>query len=294
MLKIPEMKLRNDTRIGGDTDDDVLQQRLVLDQDPERNLENTISLNNRIHEYFHDDNIRTEEPLVWMKGDIVAGPHQFPEGDFTKYANFPCCGMFELFFDNELINYLIEESQRYAQFINQQDPKISQAELRCFLGIMFLSGYNEVPSKRMYWDIKDEVKNQMVDNAMRRNRFLQKQRFLHCADNSKVWEEILLENTTCYGAIGTMRENLVPNSCTLMDKNHFSKQARGHMEYLLERNSGVLLVRWMDNAVVTMASTSDGAHPIGTVKGEKSHRSTLRDMQILRELLADKVLSDKF
>ncbi|KAG5864535.1 hypothetical protein JTB14_014293 [Gonioctena quinquepunctata] len=69
-----------------------------------------------------------------------------------------------------------------------------------------------------------------------------------------------------YGAIGTMRENRVPNSCTLMDEKHFSKRARGHMEYVLERNSGVLLVRWMDYAVVTMASTSDRARPIGTVK----------------------------
>ncbi|KAG5864534.1 hypothetical protein JTB14_014292 [Gonioctena quinquepunctata] len=196
MLEIPgrqlraeaEIKLRNNTRIGGDTDDDVLQQGLVLDQDPEGDSENTISLNNWIHECFHGDNIKAREPPVWMKGDIVAGPHQFPEGDFTKYANFSCCGMFELFFDNELINYLIKESQRYAQFINQQDPKISQEELRCFLGIMFLSGYNEVPSKIMYWDIKDDVKNQMVSNAMRRNRFLQIQRFIHCADNSKVIE----------------------------------------------------------------------------------------------------------
>ncbi|KAG5864540.1 hypothetical protein JTB14_007595 [Gonioctena quinquepunctata] len=131
------------------TDDDVLQQGLVLDQDPEGDSENRISLNNWIHEYFHDDNIKTKEPPVWMKGDIVAGPHQFPEG---------------------------------------------------------------------------------------------------------------------YGAIGTVRENRVPNYCTLMDKKHFSKQARGHMEYVLVRNSGVLLVRWMDNAIVTMASTSDGAHPIGTIK----------------------------
>ncbi|KAG5864831.1 hypothetical protein JTB14_033773 [Gonioctena quinquepunctata] len=367
-----EIKLRNDTRIGGDTDDDVLHQGLVLDQDPEGDSENTISLNNWIHEYFHDDNIKTKEPPVWMKGDIVAGPHQFPEGDFTKYANFSCCGMFELFFDNELINYLIEESQRcYAQFINQQDPKISQEVLccflgimflsgynevlskrvywdikddvrnqmfinqqdpkisqevlRCFLGIMFLSGYNEVLSKRMYWDIKDDVKNQMVSNAMRRNRFLQIQRFLHCADNSKeiggdtAWKirpvmdhlkKKFLENfVACkdlsydesmieyfgYGAIGTIRENRVPNSCTLMNKKHFSKQARGHVEYVLEKNSGVLLVRRMDNAVVTMESTSDGAHPIGTVKRRLATRRVHihEDRDILSNTIKKKIRDRK-
>lgn len=96
--------------------------------------------------------------------------------------------MFELFFDNEIINYLVDESQRYAQFINQPDPKISLDEMRCFLGVLLLTGYNELPSKRMYWDFKDDVKNEMVSKAMRRNRFLQIQRFLHCADNTKVTE----------------------------------------------------------------------------------------------------------
>ncbi|KAG5877348.1 hypothetical protein JTB14_005148 [Gonioctena quinquepunctata] len=198
------IKLRNDTRIGGDTDDDVLQQGLVLDQDPGGDSENTISLNNWIHEYFHDDNIKTKEPPVWMNGDIVAGPHQFPEG----------------------------KSPRRKQI---NDTLFGKAAAPLILML------EELPQPELHYIIH-------VDNLFTGLNLFTYLRFIG------------------YGAIGTIRGNRVPNSCTLIDMKHFSKQSRGHMEYVLERNSGVLLVRWMDNAVVTMASTSDGAHPIGTVE----------------------------
>lgn len=49
-------------------------------------------------------------------------------------------------------------------------------------------------------------------------------------------------------------------------KKNFQKKTRGFYEHIIERNDGVILVRWMDNAVVTIASTSAGVHPEGTVK----------------------------
>lgn len=44
------------------------------------------------------------------------------------------------------------------------------------------------------------------------------------------------------------------------------KRKRGDYEHIIERNDGVLIVRWMDNSVVSMASTSVGVQPEGTVK----------------------------
>ncbi|KAJ8963891.1 hypothetical protein NQ314_005308 [Rhamnusium bicolor] len=94
-----------------------------------------------------------------------------------------CVEMFEQFFDHEIVNYVVQESKKYAQFINQPDPKITKDEMRC-LGILILSGYNSLPSKRMYWELREDTQNSLVCNAMRRNRFLQLQRFFHCADNN--------------------------------------------------------------------------------------------------------------
>ncbi|KAJ8948221.1 hypothetical protein NQ314_008458 [Rhamnusium bicolor] len=56
----------------------------------------------------------------------------------------------------------------------------------CFIAILIVSGYNTLPSKRMYWDMNDDVKNILVSNEMRRNQFLQIQRYLHFQDNTKV------------------------------------------------------------------------------------------------------------
>ncbi|KAJ8954297.1 hypothetical protein NQ318_005880, partial [Aromia moschata] len=262
------------------------------------------------------------------------------------------------------------------------DPKISANEIKCFLAIIILSGYNTLPSKRMYWDLKDNAKNILVSSSMRRNR--QIQQFLHLADNTKIdasdkawkirplmdeikkrfldnfnldFDESMIRyygrhgckqfirgkpirfgykmwclNTTegylvnfdlyqgrnprgneeydtlfgisasplvlmleelryphlryniyvdnlftgfnlfsylrylRYGAVGTIRENRIPRSCTLLDKKAFSKKRRGEYQHVIEKNSGILLVRWLDNSVVTMASTNAGVSPVGSVK----------------------------
>ena len=59
---------------------------------------------------------------------------------------------------------------------------------------MVLSGYNGLPGKRFYWDSSDDVRNSLVKEAMRRDRFILIMRFIHCANNNemnvndKVWK----------------------------------------------------------------------------------------------------------
>ncbi|KAF2884413.1 hypothetical protein ILUMI_21792 [Ignelater luminosus] len=53
-----------------------------------------------------------------------------------------------------------------------------------------ISGYphfiwiNAVPTKRDYWDSKGDLRNKLVYNATRKNKFVTISRFLHCTDNS--------------------------------------------------------------------------------------------------------------
>ncbi|KAG5880966.1 hypothetical protein JTB14_018695 [Gonioctena quinquepunctata] len=77
---------------------------------------------------------------------------------------------------------------------------------------------------------------------------------------------LALLRTLGYGAIGTIRENRLEKSCPLTRKQDFQKKKRGYSEHVIKKNDGILLVRWMDNSVVTMASTSAGVQPEGTVK----------------------------
>lgn len=148
--------------------------------------ENDILLHSENKEWIAD-RLKTKKSVPkWIIGDIEPMVRQFPEADFSMYKNMTPVELFELFFDNGIFQYLVEETQKYAQFKNLADPEISASEIRCFIGILILSGYNKLPSKRSYWDMKDDVHNKMVSDSMRRNRFLQIQRFIHMADNSQV------------------------------------------------------------------------------------------------------------
>lgn len=394
-LRAPvEIKLTDNTRMGNNS----IEPMTV----PEEHLPSTAEVIHEVSQSQTDQSEQNVQPnyiwindrlgkkldCCWIEGDLETGRHSFPEANYFQYESLSCVDIFEMFFDNEIIEYLVEESQKYAIFLNQPDPKISAAEMKCFLAILILSGYNTLPSKRMYWDLQDDAKNILVSNSMRRNRFIQIQRFLHFADNSKMdvsdkawkirplmdkikkrcldnfvpvqnldFDESMIRyygrhgckqfirgkpirfgykmwslNSTegylvnfdlyqgknprgnekyetlfgksasplvlmleelrhpdlrynihvdnlftgfnlfgylrflRYGAVGTIRENRIPKSCPLLNKKSFSKKKRGEYQHVLEKNSGILLVRWLDNSVVTMASTEAGVSPLGSVK----------------------------
>lgn len=71
-------------------------------------------------------------------------------------------------------------------FCNKKDPNITVEELKFFISILIISGYNSPPGKRYYWEDGNDMKNEMVSNAMRRDQFLQITRFLHCAGSMNI------------------------------------------------------------------------------------------------------------
>ncbi|KAI4462959.1 transposase is4 [Holotrichia oblita] len=108
------------------------------------------------------------EPM-WTKGadfDIEM-PTTFPLPDYSKYKNMSIIEIYEEFIDSEFIQHLVEETKRYAQFLNCADPKITTDEIRCFIAILYVSGYN-LPSKRNYWDSNEDMRNDAVAKSMRR------------------------------------------------------------------------------------------------------------------------------
>ena len=51
------------------------------------------------------------------------------------------------------------------------------------LGILILSGYHTLPSRRLYWSVDDDARVDLVTKAMSRDRFEEILRFLHFTDN---------------------------------------------------------------------------------------------------------------
>lgn len=326
---------------------------------------------------------------AWIKGDFEKTT-TFPSSDYKKFRKQSPVELFEMMFDDEIFDLLLNETRKYASFCNKPDPNISKEELKVFIGISLLSGYNKKPGKKFFWDSKKDMGNEMVIQSMRRDRFIEIMKYIHCADNNeisqtdKMWKlrplvdklkgnflkyfvptehinfdesmvkyfgkhsckqfirgkpirfgykvwclnadngyliqfeiyqgsgtttnetyeisfgkaatplvtmldslpeavknlpyQIYIDNLFTglklltylrqrgYGVTGTMRVNRIPSDCPLTDKKTFKKFNRGHMESIISKDNGAILVRWNDNAVVTMASTSYGVNPLSLVK----------------------------
>lgn len=137
---------------------------------------------------------RSKSSHKWVTEDLPDDVLIFPECDYSAFRGKSPTEMFELFIDDSVVKLLVQESTKYAAFLNCPNPKITDDEMRAFLAILILSGYNPVPSKILYWDQHDDVRNVMVYNSMRRDRFKTIMRFLHFADNTspnmndKMWK----------------------------------------------------------------------------------------------------------
>ena len=67
-----------------------------------------------------------------------------------------------------------------------RDKHNFHAEMRLFLAMLLLSGYNVLPRRRMYWENSEDVKNDSMSRAMSRNRFEEILSVLHCCDNNNL------------------------------------------------------------------------------------------------------------
>ncbi|XP_072401576.1 uncharacterized protein [Diabrotica undecimpunctata] len=148
------------------------------------------------------------ESLNWITGDLVDNAASFPEYSYEPFNTLTPVEMFELFFDEDIISYILNQCTSYALQKNFPDPKISAGEMRCFFAILILSGYNWLPGKKFYWDTKGDMES----------------------------------------------------------KANMQKRKRGDVESILERETGIIVVRWLDNSVVSVASTCYGVEPQSLVK----------------------------
>lgn len=139
---------------------------------------------NNISPSIQDANISSRQ---WkIDNPFVTDTQHFPESNFCKYSDFSPVQLFELFFDEELFQTMILEIKNYASFKNLPDPNITDSEIKCFLGVLIVSGYNPLPGKRYYWESSDDMRNHLIYNSMRRNRFTQIMNLLHFADNNTI------------------------------------------------------------------------------------------------------------
>lgn len=104
---------------------------------------------------------------------------------------------FELFLTDAIIDHLVAETNRYAQqTIETSHPQrrfarlrnwrdTNKAEMRKFIGLVFLTGLVSKPTIASYWSQQPILHTPIFHQMMPRNRFQALLRFWHCNDNKQ-------------------------------------------------------------------------------------------------------------
>jgi DNA excision repair protein ERCC-6 len=128
-----------------------------------------------------------KERLRWQSGGKTQNAVTFPNSkNNERFEGMTEVELFELFFDDDLIEMIIDASSEYCVSNKWEDIKLNKEEFRSFLAILIISGYNVVPGKAMYWNNGEDLRNTAVYESMRRDRFDNIMRSLHFLPNDKL------------------------------------------------------------------------------------------------------------
>ena len=103
--------------------------------------------------------------------------------------------MFSKFFAPELIDLIVQETNRYAALClssaaNTGRPvrlwEMNAEELKAYLGFSILMGLNRLPDLYDYWSLDECYHYYPIASRISRKRFLEIQRFLHFTDNATI------------------------------------------------------------------------------------------------------------
>nr|XP_023012649.1 piggyBac transposable element-derived protein 3-like [Leptinotarsa decemlineata] len=91
--------------------------------------------------------------------------------------------LFSLFFDDEVWQMITDYTNLYS--IQKNRPgDISLNEIKCFFGVLLLSGYHYFSRRSLYWESNDDAGSKLVTSAISRNRFNFIMQNIHCNDNT--------------------------------------------------------------------------------------------------------------
>ncbi|XP_039281477.1 piggyBac transposable element-derived protein 3-like isoform X1 [Nilaparvata lugens] len=122
----------------------------------------------------------------WQENDIADKTSiEFTRANFLENDYSPV-ELFEFFFDNEVVEYIVFCTNLYAREKGNMDFSTSKNEIRQFFSILFLSGYNTMARYRMYWETAEDTHHEAVSSAMSRNRFEDLLRYIHFCENVKI------------------------------------------------------------------------------------------------------------
>lgn len=94
--------------------------------------------------------------------------------------------IFFKFFDEEVVNMILNFTLKYAADNNRHDFQLSKEELLNFIGILLFSGYHTLPQTHLFWSNDEDKGVEIVKKCMSRNRFTSIKQNIHLSDNDQL------------------------------------------------------------------------------------------------------------
>lgn len=125
------------------------------------------------------------KPPKWVKNlssyDIQPKSEPLQEVQQLLFEQLKDHGPVELFFkffDEEVIQHIVEQSSLYATQQNAGSFEFSTVLLKRFIGILIISGYHTLPAVSDYWSTNVTLGVPIVKQTMSRNKFREIKRFV--------------------------------------------------------------------------------------------------------------------
>ena len=141
-----------------------------------------------------------QSTLVWTSANMER-PRVFPftgnSGIQVRTVGFEAFDYFSLFVNEDLINYVVTETNRFAEQFISGDHVLRRSrvnewrptdphEMKQFLGLLFLTGIIRKPAFYLYWSTDPLYSTPLFGAIMTRNRFQLLLKFLHFNDNTQM------------------------------------------------------------------------------------------------------------
>ena len=93
---------------------------------------------------------------------------------------------FEMIFNHEIRQHIIIETVRNTQ-VRQNDYsfEISEHDLKCYLGTLFLSTYLSLQQQDMYWEPQNDAGKALVHEVISKNKLKQMKKYTDLSGNTQ-------------------------------------------------------------------------------------------------------------
>lgn len=129
--------------------------------------------------------IKKRKEYHYEREDLMESSSTFVSQENFNFENNSPYNYYVRFIDDEFLKIIVEETNRYASQKNK-NTRIELPEMKCFLGVLLLSGYLDVPRRRMYWEQAEDTHNRMASQAISRDKFEFIMSHIHFSDNTNL------------------------------------------------------------------------------------------------------------